>query len=132
MHYIRKHISDTLLSEIATMWHFYEITFYCIIKNISYNYFGHLVLISYIDYTTHGSSFVDYLKHCILISFPFHCVKSVYIRNFSGPYFPAFGLNTERPNAGKYGPEKLRIRTLFTQCLIEKSAPVSGSIFLEI
>ena len=33
---------------------------------------------------------------------------------FSGPYFPAFGLNAERyevslvfsPNAGKYGPEK--------------------------
>ena len=31
---------------------------------------------------------------------------------FSGPYFPAFGLSTERylsvfsPNAGKYGPEK--------------------------
>ena len=33
---------------------------------------------------------------------------------FSGPYFPAFGLNTERysypsifsPNAGKYGQEK--------------------------
>ena len=28
---------------------------------------------------------------------------------FSGPYFPAFGLNTETefgPNAGKYGPEK--------------------------
>ena len=29
----------------------------------------------------------------------------------SGPYFPAFGLNTEKygvfsPNAGKYGPEK--------------------------
>ena len=35
-----------------------------------------------------------------------HCMKSVWIRNFSGPYFPAFGLNTERygefgPNAGK-------------------------------
>ena len=29
---------------------------------------------------------------------------------FSGPYFPVFGLNT-----GKYGPEKLRILTLFTQ-----------------
>ena len=29
---------------------------------------------------------------------------------FSGPYFPVFGLNT-----GKYGPEKLRIWTLFTQ-----------------
>ena len=25
-----------------------------------------------------------------------HCVKSVRIRSFSGPYFPAFGLNTER------------------------------------
>ena len=32
-----------------------------------------------------------------------HCVKSVCIRNFSGP------------NVGKYGPEKLRIRTLFSQ-----------------
>ena len=25
-----------------------------------------------------------------------HCVKSVCIRGFSGPYFPAFGLNMER------------------------------------
>ena len=25
-----------------------------------------------------------------------HCLKSVRIRSFSGPYFPAFGLNTER------------------------------------
>ena len=25
-----------------------------------------------------------------------HCVKSVYIRTFCGPYFPAFGLNTQR------------------------------------
>ena len=24
------------------------------------------------------------------------CVKSVHIRSFSGPYFPTFGLNTER------------------------------------
>ena len=34
-----------------------------------------------------------------------HCVKSVGIRSFSCPYFPALG------------PEKLRIRTLFTQCI---------------
>ena len=38
-------------------------------------------------------------------------MKIVQIRIFSGPYFPAFGLNTERysvfsPNAGKYGPVK--------------------------
>ena len=25
-----------------------------------------------------------------------HCVKSVRIRSFSGPYFPAFGMNVER------------------------------------
>ena len=30
-----------------------------------------------------------------------HCMKSVQIQSFSGPYFPAFVLN-----AGKYGPEK--------------------------
>ena len=39
-----------------------------------------------------------------------HCVKSVRIQSYSGPYFPAFGLNTEylsvsSPNAGKYRPE---------------------------
>ena len=28
-----------------------------------------------------------------------HCVKSVHIRRCSGPYFPAFGLNTERYSA---------------------------------
>ena len=38
-----------------------------------------------------------------------HCVKSVRIRIFSGPYLPAFWLNT-----GKYGLEKLQISTLFT------------------
>ena len=56
--------------------------------------------------------------HCFL-----HCVKSVRIRSLSGPYFPAFRLNTERqyhsvfsPNAGRYGPEKLQIQAIFTQC----------------
>ena len=38
-----------------------------------------------------------------------HCVKSVRIRNYSGPYLSVFS-----SNAGKYGPELLRIRTLFT------------------
>ena len=50
-------------------------------------------------------------------------LKSVRIRSFSRPYFPAFGLNTKRysisllfsPNAGKYGTEKLRTRIFFTQ-----------------
>ena len=53
-----------------------------------------------------------------------HCVKSCRIWSSSGLHFPAFRLNTERqylsvfsPNGGKYGPEKPRIRTLFTQCI---------------
>ena len=31
-----------------------------------------------------------------------HCVKSVRIRSYSGPYFPAFRLNTDQENS-KYG-----------------------------
>ena len=55
-----------------------------------------------------------------------HCLKSARIRSFSGSYFPAFGMNTERSkygenteylsvfssNAGKHGPEKLQILTV--------------------
>ena len=40
-----------------------------------------------------------------------HCVKSAHIWSFFGPCFLPFGLKT-----GKYGPEKLRIQTTFTQC----------------
>ena len=40
-----------------------------------------------------------------------HCVKDVRIRSFSGLYFTIFELNS--PNPGKYGPEKLRIRTFY-------------------
>ena len=50
-------------------------------------------------------------------------VKSIRIRSFSGPYFPALGLSVFTPNAGKYRPEKLRIKTLFTQCIV-----VSGTL----
>ena len=54
------------------------------------------------------------LHVCSQIQLFLHCVKSVHIRSFSGPYFPAFGLITKRceylsvfsPNAGKYAPEK--------------------------
>ena len=31
-----------------------------------------------------------------------HCVKSIHIWSFSGPYFPAFGLNTDQKNS-EYG-----------------------------
>ena len=32
-----------------------------------------------------------------------HCMKSVQIRSFSGPYFPAFKLNTERYGVSVHG-----------------------------
>ena len=58
-----------------------------------------------------------------------HYVKSVQIRNFFGRYFPAFGLNAENtsylsvfnPNVEKYGLEKLRIWTHFTQWSLRTS-----------
>ena len=69
------------------------------------------------------------LEWCIFFSTKFlekgmirwkqHCAKIVSIRSFSGLYFPASGLSPDlsvfTPNAAKYGPEKLRIRTLSTQ-----------------
>ena len=44
---------------------------------------------------------------------------------FSGPYYLAIGLNT-----GKYGPEKLRIWTFFTQCLISQLNERSQGFFV--
>ena len=35
------------------------------------------------------------LSLSVLIEKYYHCVKSVRIRSFSGPYFPAFGLNSD-------------------------------------
>ena len=65
---------------------------------------------------------------CVLLAviFKFHCEKNVRIRNFSGPYFPVFGLSTKvwRVNIciqsvfGKYGPEKLQLGTLLMQCFL--------------
>ena len=56
---------------------------------------------------------------CSESSFKSTSRKSVRIRSFSSPYFPAFGLNTERcgislpiqTECGKIGPGKPRIRT---------------------
>ena len=53
-----------------------------------------------------------------------HCVKSVTIRSFSGPYFPGFGLNTERyrvclripSECGKMGTGKTPNTDIFTLC----------------
>ena len=44
-----------------------------------------------------------------------HCVKGVRIRRFSGPYFPAFGLNTDRYGVSlRIQSECGKIRTIKT------------------
>ena len=54
--------------------------------------------------------FLFYLVSVIeLSSSTNHCVKSVRVRSYSGPSFPA-----SKRNAGKYVLENLRIRTLFS------------------
>ena len=52
-------------------------------------------------------------RHC--------CVKSVHIRSFSGPYFPAFGLNTERH-------EKTLSTDTFHAVPLVRTAPLTHSI----
>ena len=39
---------------------------------------------------------LDSFAWAITTSLKYHCVKSVLIRSYFGPHFPAFGLNTER------------------------------------
>ena len=54
---------------------------------------------------------------------PFTLHKKCPYSEFSNPYFPIFGVNRRftlqisvfSANAGKYGPENFRIRTLFMQ-----------------
>ena len=80
-------------------------------------------------------SFAHLLKYSFgmfLKSF-FHCVKSVRIRSFSGPHFPAFGLNTpylsllvqKRENTdqkiSKYGH--------FSRCVCCQEVPLNKIVF---
>ena len=52
-----------------------------------------------------------------------HCVKSVRIRSFFGPYFPALGLNT---NEGKYEPEKIQTWILFAHFILRRLFQING------
>ena len=45
-----------------------------------------------------NTSLLAYLRFSVLIRKQ-HCVKSVRIRSYSGPYFPTFGLNTDQNNS---------------------------------
>ena len=81
-----------------------------------------------------------YINISFYLSILQHCVKSVRIRSYSGPYFPKFGLNTERCTAslgiqckcGKYGPEQLRIWTHFMQYKIHSETSMLEYFFNKI
>ena len=68
-----------------------------------------------------------YLENCQI----FHSVKIVHIWSFSGPHFPGFGLNTERYST-KYGPEKLWIRSLFTQNVKMRNSKIKIGVYEEL
>ena len=57
-----------------------------------------------------------------------HCLKSVRIRSYSGPYFPAFGLNTE--SYGVYIISCFRPATLLKKRLWHMCIPVNFAKFL--
>ena len=63
------------------------------------------------------SFLILYLEKLIINILPHkivnHCMKSVHIWSFYGPY-----LYVLTPNTGKYGTDKLWIRTLFTQLIL--------------
>ena len=70
-------------------------------------------------YTTMlGANTIKYLLEMFdpLCAGMYHCVKSVRISRFSGPYFSAFGLDIQC-KCGKIRIRKLRVRKLFTQCI---------------
>ena len=58
------------------------------------------------SFSKYGSLSISRFLPKLMKMIDYHYVKSVGIRSFSGP------------NSGKYGPEKIRIRTLFTQCIV--------------
>ena len=86
------------------------------------NFHDHTYLLAVPSYWAWASLTLKYP----LFLFKSHCLKSARIRSFSGPYFPYSDrirkytpcLSIFSPNAGKYRPENLRIRTLFNQCRI--------------
>ena len=70
-----------------------------------------------------------YISIFLQLNYYIRCVKSARIRSYSGPHFPAFGLNTERYRIQEYlsvfssNAEKCRSEKCipFTQCKLNQS-----------
>ena len=77
---------------MTSLWLFNSLKLYAeTIKNIDPNstQTWNLSNISLSCLATWEANFIPNLLHC-------HCVRSVRIQSYSGPHFPAFGLNAER------------------------------------
>ena len=64
---------------------------------VRHDFINFMQIASYKTNAEAGCHFRHFLSSRLI-----HCVKSARIRNFSGPYFPTFGLNTERPRVSPY------------------------------
>ena len=53
----------------------------------------------------------DKFRHYFPLNATLHCLKSARIRSYSGPYFPAFGQNTERYSVSLRIQSKMREST---------------------
>ena len=51
-----------------------------------------------------------------------HCVKSVRIQSFSGPYYPAFGLNEKTERERKSDTVSFRIQSKFGKIRTRKTS----------
>ena len=69
-----------------------------------------------------------------------HCLKSVRIRSYSGPYFAAFGLNTERYSVSlriqsEYGEIRTKITpntdTFYAVYVLRKIFPMISRVFVK-
>ena len=102
-----------------------KLHFLCCVKNMMSLYFSN---------TLNNKFSKTWFYHLL------QCVKSVRILSYSGPNFPHSDLirrdipdlSAFSPHAGKYGPEKLRIRTLFIKYSLHFFPPLQGLCHLSV
>ena len=102
------------------------------IKHIFLTLHSHLMMLftfeafslSLSDLQTIKTLFVSVFQVIPKLRIPIHCGKSVRIRSYSGPYFPAFGLNMDQNNS-EYG-HFLRSDSCFLRCVCILKIVCSG------
>ena len=72
---------------------------YCLTNNVPFCHFDKVIILNWTKRNTETLKLVFFLSCASMkglgITPKCHCVKSARIRNYSGPHFPAFGLNAD-------------------------------------